>query len=160
MNSGWTVHLMNEGQSTIYQEEEFQFANKLLSESVPTLPKVRIDKFLCKCLKSSLELTKIKVKTDNKGSRTIHKDKSSEALPLASRPMFSTNFSDAFKYGQEKVALGEWDGFNIGLNWGEAAGQTVMYPHIHLIPRRNGDVDDPVGGVRNTIPGKGNYRKS
>ena len=38
-------------------------------------------------------------------------------------------------------------------------GQTVMYPHVHLIPRRWGDVTDPVGGVRNTIPGKGNYRK-
>jgi diadenosine tetraphosphate (Ap4A) HIT family hydrolase len=49
--------------------------------------------------------------------------------------------------------------FNIGYNGGEAAGQTVMYPHIHLIPRRTGDVEDPVGGVRNTIPGKGNYRK-
>jgi len=40
-----------------------------------------------------------------------------------------------------------------------AAGQTVMYPHVHLIPRHKGDVADPVGGVRNTIPGKGNYRK-
>jgi diadenosine tetraphosphate (Ap4A) HIT family hydrolase len=45
------------------------------------------------------------------------------------------------------------------MNWGEAAGQTVAYPHVHLIPRRKGDVEDPVGGVRNTIPGKGNYKK-
>jgi len=69
-------------------------------------------------------------------------------------------FADALKIGKKKVESGEWDGFNIGLNWGEAAGQTVMYPHIHLIPRRKGDVEDPVGGVRNTIPGKGNYRKN
>jgi diadenosine tetraphosphate (Ap4A) HIT family hydrolase len=68
-------------------------------------------------------------------------------------------FADALKIGKQKVESGEWDGFNIGLNWGEAAGQTVMYPHIHLIPRRKGDVEDPIGGVRNTIPGKGNYRK-
>ena len=68
-------------------------------------------------------------------------------------------FSDAFKYGQEKVALKEWDGFNIGLNWGEAAGQTVPYPHVHLIPRRKGDMADPTGGVRHVIPEKGNYRK-
>ena len=68
-------------------------------------------------------------------------------------------FADALKVGKKKVESGEWDGFNIGLNWGEAAGQTVMYPHIHLIPRRKGDVEDPTGGVRNTIPGKGNYRK-
>ena len=52
------------------------------------------------------------------------------------------------------------DGFNIGINVGPASGQTIMHCHIHLIPRRHGDVDDPVGGVRNTIPGKGNYRKA
>ena len=46
------------------------------------------------------------------------------------------------------------------MNVGEVAGQTIMHCHIHLIPRREGDVDDPIGGVRNTIPGKGNYRKT
>ena len=66
---------------------------------------------------------------------------------------------DALIDGNRMVAVGECDAFNIGYNSGEAAGQTVMYPHIHLIPRRSGDVEDPVGGVRNTIPGKGNYRK-
>ena len=69
-------------------------------------------------------------------------------------------FEDAFNYGKKKVDEKEWDGFNIGLNYGEVAGQTVPWPHIHLIPRRKGDVPDPVGGVRNTIPGKGNYRKT
>jgi diadenosine tetraphosphate (Ap4A) HIT family hydrolase len=49
------------------------------------------------------------------------------------------------------------DGYNIGINAGAAAGQTVMHLHVHLIPRRTGDVDDPRGGVRHTIPGKGNY---
>jgi ATP adenylyltransferase len=67
--------------------------------------------------------------------------------------------TDAFRDGQAMVAAGECDGFNIGMNWGKEAGQTVMWPHVHLIPRRKGDVDDPVGGVRNTIPGKGNYKK-
>lgn len=66
-------------------------------------------------------------------------------------------FHDALAYGKKMVANGSWDGFNIGLNWGKAAGQTVDYPHLHLIPRRNGDVVDPRGGVRNVIPGKGNY---
>ena len=61
--------------------------------------------------------------------------------------------------GNHMVAQGDCDGFNIGFNSGEVAGQTVMYPHVHLIPRRPGDVEDPVGGVRNTIPGKGNYKK-
>ena len=69
-------------------------------------------------------------------------------------------FYDAFNQGVKMVENGECDGFNIGYNFGEAAGQTIMYPHIHFIPRRFGDVADPVGGVRNVIPGKGNYRKT
>lgn len=48
-------------------------------------------------------------------------------------------------------------GFNIGINDGEAAGQTIPHLHIHLIPRYVGDVSDPTGGVRNVIPGQGNY---
>jgi diadenosine tetraphosphate (Ap4A) HIT family hydrolase len=48
-------------------------------------------------------------------------------------------------------------GFNIGANCGEAAGQTVFHAHIHIIPRYAGDVPNPRGGVRNVIPGKGNY---
>jgi diadenosine tetraphosphate (Ap4A) HIT family hydrolase len=49
------------------------------------------------------------------------------------------------------------DGFNIGMNAGLSAGQTVFHCHIHLIPRRTGDVENPCGGVRHTIPGKGFY---
>ena len=48
-------------------------------------------------------------------------------------------------------------GFNIGMNCGEDAGQTVFHCHIHLIPRRKGDVENPRGGVRHLIPGKGYY---
>ena len=48
-------------------------------------------------------------------------------------------------------------GFNVGVNIGEAAGQTIFHCHIHLIPRRHGDVENPRGGVRHIIPGKGNY---
>lgn len=50
-------------------------------------------------------------------------------------------------------------GFNIGWNCGESAGQTVYHAHCHLIPRRDGDVDDPVGGIRGIIPEKRNYLK-
>jgi superfamily II DNA or RNA helicase/diadenosine tetraphosphate (Ap4A) HIT family hydrolase len=49
------------------------------------------------------------------------------------------------------------DGYNIGFNAGEAAGQTVAHFHLHVIPRFSGDVPDPRGGVRHTIPGRGNY---
>jgi len=48
-------------------------------------------------------------------------------------------------------------GFNIGWNCGEAAGQTIFHTHVHLIPRRDGDVENPRGGVRHTVPGKGYY---
>jgi diadenosine tetraphosphate (Ap4A) HIT family hydrolase len=49
------------------------------------------------------------------------------------------------------------DGYNVGFNAGAAAGQTVMHLHVHVIPRYLGDMDDPRGGVRHVIPGRGNY---
>jgi len=74
---------------------------------------------------------------------------------------------------QERARLMEWidwsinylqstlepqpDGFNVGLNDGAAAGQTVGQMHVHIIPRYHGDVPDPRGGVRFVIPEKGNY---
>ena len=48
-------------------------------------------------------------------------------------------------------------GFNIGMNCGEDAGQTIFHCHVHLIPRRKGDDKSPRGGVRKVIDGKGNY---
>src|SRR5207302_7277355 len=49
------------------------------------------------------------------------------------------------------------DGFNVGLNDGKVAGQTVMHAHVHVIPRRDGDVADPRGGVRWVVPDKAAY---
>ncbi|KAF5431168.1 Diadenosine tetraphosphate (Ap4A) hydrolase, partial [Candidatus Methanophagaceae archaeon] len=49
------------------------------------------------------------------------------------------------------------DGFNVGVNTGKAAGQTVFHCHIHLIPRRLGDTHHPKGGVRGVIPNKMSY---
>ena len=49
------------------------------------------------------------------------------------------------------------DGFNIGMNSGESAGQTLPHCHIHLIPRRTGDMENPRGGVRGVIPNKQDY---
>lgn len=49
------------------------------------------------------------------------------------------------------------DGFNIGINIGEAAGQTVMHVHVHLIPRYRGDTPNPRGGVRGVIPERQSY---
>jgi hypothetical protein len=96
--TGWIVNLKSENRTSIFHEEEFNFAKIFMGETNPLLPKLKIDRMQCKCLKSSLELTKILVKSDKTGSRTIHKDKSSEKLAMHLRPMYSTNFSDAFKY--------------------------------------------------------------
>ena len=49
--------------------------------------------------------------------------------------------------------------FNIGTNAGKIAGQSIMHCHIHLIPRRKGDVDNPQGGVRSVIPEKQHYKR-
>ena len=53
----------------------------------------------------------------------------------------------------------EITGFNVGINVGKDAGQSIMHCHIHLIPRRKGDVEDPRGGVRGVIPSKQKYKK-
>lgn len=50
-----------------------------------------------------------------------------------------------------------WEAFNVGWNAGAAAGQTVGHAHCHLIPRTEGDVIDPVGGIRGVVPSRRNY---
>jgi diadenosine tetraphosphate (Ap4A) HIT family hydrolase len=67
-------------------------------------------------------------------------------------------FETAMREGCRMVRDGECDAFNMGINMGASAGQTVMYPHVHLIPRRSGDCADPVGGVRGVIFGQANYK--
>ena len=53
----------------------------------------------------------------------------------------------------------EISGFNVGVNIGKDAGQSIMHCHLHLIPRRKGDVEDPRGGVRGVIPDKQKYKR-
>ena len=50
-------------------------------------------------------------------------------------------------------------GFNIGSNAGKISGQSILHCHIHLIPRRTGDVENPQGGVRSVIPSKQHYKR-
>ncbi|MBX7165524.1 MAG: HIT family protein [Pirellulales bacterium] len=67
--------------------------------------------------------------------------------------------NDLLRKARELVQVSDpaVEGFNLGANIGDAAGQTIFHCHIHLIPRRRGDVDNPRGGVRHLIPGKGAY---
>ena len=66
-----------------------------------------------------------------------------------------TSIIEQTKIEIEKVY--EPDGYNIGMNCGAAAGQTVMHFHCHVIPRYNGDMEDPRGGVRGVIPDNQKY---
>jgi diadenosine tetraphosphate (Ap4A) HIT family hydrolase len=77
---------------------------------------------------------------------TMTREERSDALELADR------LRDDLLNKDSSVV-----GFNLGMNCGGAAGQTVMHAHIHLIPRRVGDVLDPRGGVRGVIPEKMRY---
>ncbi len=53
----------------------------------------------------------------------------------------------AYQWGRDRIKEGKMDGFNIGQNIGKCAGQTIFWPHIHFIPRKNGDSKKP-GGIR------------
>jgi superfamily II DNA or RNA helicase/diadenosine tetraphosphate (Ap4A) HIT family hydrolase len=80
-----------------------------------------------------------------------------EATPEEQRALFE--LVDEVKRGLDASARPP-DGYNIGINVGAAAGQTVFHLHVHVIPRYRGDMADPRGGVRHVIPGKGNYLTS
>jgi len=68
-------------------------------------------------------------------------------------------FKFALAMGKQNVeADNDITGYNIGINIGASAGQTCMYPHVHLIFRRDGDMDDPKGGVRGVLPTKQKYQ--
>ena len=69
--------------------------------------------------------------------------------------------NDLIKKIKEKILLKDplVKGFNIGTNAGKIAGQSILHCHIHLIPRREGDVENPQGGVRSVIPLKQHYKR-
>ena len=63
---------------------------------------------------------------------------------------------------EEKTRIDEEfspDGYNIGVNVGPAAGQSIYHVHIHIIPRYEGDVENPQGGVRHVLPKKAHYKR-
>jgi len=69
--------------------------------------------------------------------------------------------NDLIKVIKEEVLIKDKNvkAFNIGTNAGKIAGQSIMHCHIHLIPRRDGDVENPQGGVRSVIPQKQHYKR-
>ena len=94
VRTGWIVQLMSVGQGNILHSDEYNLMNIMMGEKDKRLPKLLIDKFECKELKSQLEITP--VTKDSKGN--IQKIKKGDKLPPLRLAMESTNFCDAFKY--------------------------------------------------------------
>ena len=74
-------------------------------------------------------------------------------IPKKNTPEFiGKSYELAYQYGEEQIKEGKMKGFNMGMNIGLCAGQTIMWPHIHLIPRHEGDAEHH-GGMRWAHPG-------
>lgn len=96
---GWVVNLMSQNQATILHNEEYTFMKNMMGGYIKGLPGLKIDRYQCRELKSSLELAKTKMHVNRRnGAKEILKDKNSERLSLKKLPMNSTNMSDALKY--------------------------------------------------------------
>lgn len=93
--TGWEVKLMSVGQGNILHTEEYDLMNVMMEEGDRRFPRLRIDQFNCKELKSSMENAPV---MRGSGNEKVKKDKRSENLPAHRLPMESTNMSDAFKY--------------------------------------------------------------
>lgn len=105
ISTGWTVTLMNQGQATIYHQEEYELMLPLGSGANKNLPTLLIDSNTCKEIKSSIERAEKIIRENKDGRKTIHKNKNSEKMAYDLLPMFSTNPSDAVKY---LVCRPEW----------------------------------------------------
>jgi len=116
-------------------KEELQFENKLAYSSIDSYP---VSEF------HSLIVPKRHVKT---------------YFELTNEEIHACN--DLILKTKEKILEQDSSvkGFNIGTNAGKVAGQSIMHCHIHLIPRREGDVENPQGGVRSVIPKKQHYKR-
>lgn len=98
-STGWRVTLMNKEQDTIFHEEEYTLMKNIFAGDNPQLPQVKICKYGCRELKSSMQKAKTKIGADRRtGRKIINKDKSSEKRAIKYLPMESTNMSDASKY--------------------------------------------------------------
>ena len=119
----------------IIKKEELQFENQLAYSSIDSYP---VSKF------HSLIVPKRHVET--------YFELTNEEIQACNELILKT---------KEKILKQDSSvkGFNIGINAGKFAGQSIMHCHIHLIPRRKGDVENPQGGVRSVIPNKQHYKR-
>jgi len=74
-------------------------------------------------------------------------------IPKIDRPRYVAEaMAEAYQHGSDEKDAGRIDGFNVGMNIGECAGQSVFWPHIHFIPRKEGDDDSEQKGIRTAYP--------
>ena len=79
-------------------------------------------------------------------------------IPKKNTPEYiGKSYGLAYQYGNDKIKIGEMAGFNVGMNIGQCAGQTIMWPHIHFIPRHLNDAEE-IGGMRHAHPGADHKR--
>ena len=119
----------------IIRKEELQFENQLAYSSTDSYPVSELH---------SLIVPKRHVET--------YFDLTKEEIQACNELILKT---------KEKILKQDFNvkGFNIGTNVGKSAGQSIMHCHIHVIPRREGDVENPQGGVRSVIPNKQHYKR-
>ena len=119
----------------VIRKEELQFENRLAYSSIDSYPVSELH---------SLIVPKRHVET--------YFELTSEEIQACNELILKT---------KEKILKQDSSvkGFNIGTNAGKVAGQSILHCHIHLIPRREGDVEDPQGGVRSVIPKKQHYKR-
>ena len=117
------------------RKEELQFENQLAYSSIDSYPVSELHSLIVpkRHVETYFDLTKEEIKACNE-------------LILKTKDKILKQDSSV-------------KGFNIGTNAGKSAGQSIMHCHIHLIPRREGDVENPQGGVRSVIPKKQHYKR-
>ena len=117
------------------RKEELQFENQLAYSSIDSYPVSEFHSLIVpkRHVETYIELTKDEIQACNE-------------LILKTKEKILKQDSSV-------------QGFNIGTNAGKSAGQSIMHCHIHLIPRREGDVENPQGGVRSVIPKKQHYKR-
>ena len=117
------------------RKEELQFENQLAYSSIDSYPVSEFHSLIVpkRHVETYFELTKEEIQASN------------ELILKTKEKILKQDFSVK--------------GFNIGTNAGKSAGQSIMHCHIHLIARREGDVENPQGGVRSVIPKKQHYKR-
>lgn len=128
-----------------------------MSEWVPRESRDYPDSYEDSCWNNDPEKQKFVVRETD--TVVVYKDKYPACeghllfIPKINRSRYVAEaMAEAFQHGSDEKDAGRIDGFNLGMNIGESAGQSVFWPHIHFIPRKEGDDNRPHKGIRSCYP--------